>query len=142
MNMTPVVKKLEWQVIETTAGDIFTAKEYRVAQWNKPKWSVNCIAFQQLETPELARAAAQADYTARIIAALDPAWLARVEAQLKAADGLEDAFNALPDVVESEEILTEYGVERRWVKRPEKKPGYAALIIYRAAKEAMNAKAN
>ena len=48
---------------------------------------------------DTAFAAAQADYTARIIAVLDPARLAALEAQVKAADGLAEGAQATLDAM-------------------------------------------
>ena len=69
---------------------------------------------------DAATAAAEADYAARITAAIDPAWLARMEALVMAADGLADAVE-----------------EDGWIAR-EQPHIDTALTTYRAAKEAAN----
>ena len=87
--MTPKVKPLVWTLFDngsewsnlTDVGLIYHVTAYGWRYRNGPLNPTSDI--------ELAQAAAQADYAARIIAALDPAWLAGIEAQVKAADGLD-----------------------------------------------------
>jgi len=102
-----------------------THGEYRaapsVAQERIGEWRLRgpWIGFNYYPTLEAAKAAAQADYAARIIAALDPAWMAALEAQLAAADGLMKAYINAAD-----------RNHRAWVKMT------TDVAAYRAAKEA------
>ena len=92
--MMPKIKPLVWNeskapVAQSCVGVYLMSHDFDGWYW---------ILTQQGQIVEMARkpfltlhdaqAAAQADYAARIIAALDPAWLAALEAQVKAADGL------------------------------------------------------
>ena len=107
--MTPKVNPLVWVAVELDRGD---GSSDLTGGWTADTeigeyvidigfgsdcyyWSVQSpdgfdigSDFDDLPT---AQAAAQADYTARIIAALDPAWLAALEAQVKAAEDAGDA---------------------------------------------------
>ena len=143
--MTPVVKKLEWASVDCEhsrpdmAGMWFTAwginGQYEAHQFNTDPdvfllTGPDFLTMQRHTTLELAQAAAQADYSARIIAALDPAWLAALEAQVKAADGLVDAGNAGRDELKPYARMAD-GCSDRAINQWD-----AALDAHRAAKEA------
>ena len=95
--MTPKIKPLvwrgdaawTWKAAQTSIG------EYLVQECDCGGTSLKleghfAIWHSETRNEQAAQAAAQADYDARIIAALNPAWLAALEAQVKAADGLAE----------------------------------------------------
>lgn len=93
------VKPLEWRKVETFGGVVFDADEYRAAQWASPRWMVNRLSNMTFATLEDAKAAAQADYEARIYAALTPA-----------SDGLAEGLREA--IAEGMRIATAVPVEK------------------------------
>ena len=91
--------------------------------------------FALFETMIAAQAAAQADYAARITAAFDPAWLARMEALVTAADGLAEAVQRwmdMPSKCNSESPFCECAECQTSIVL------YTALTTFRAAQESAN----
>ena len=90
--MTPMIKPLTWM---TVGPNKLQSNEWPFYTINKLHGGWACgERFYGHDGPELAQAAAQADYAARITAALDPAWLARIKALVTAANGLAEAVQA------------------------------------------------
>ena len=94
--MTPMIKPLTWfEVEKSRLGGKYTSDGYTI-RYIEGLWLLdfagNSKSAWRFPTIELAQAAAQADYAARIAAAIDPAWLARMESLVTAADGLADAI--------------------------------------------------
>ena len=90
--MTPKVNQLIWTKEHFFGCEGWVGKGhehiYRISTWGV-FWIVQGLEGD-FSSVDDAQAAAQADYDARIIAALDPAWLAALEAQVKSADGLAE----------------------------------------------------
>ena len=133
--MTPKVKPLVW--VKWKATEIYSADsifgEYRISLspvsglWDA---GIPGIGFSTNDTLELAQAAAQADYDARIIAALDPAWLAALEAQVKAVAEWHDARTAILAADQSDTATLPAMVTR--LANAE----WTLVTAYRTAKEA------
>jgi hypothetical protein len=139
--MTSMFKPLVWNMATGTpfwtSNDYLTQMVYQVWE-DATEWVLapTKVASSRHATRTLAFDAAQADYEARIMAAMDPAFLARLaalEAQVKAAEGLAQAlapfnaavFNDNGDVAVSTGHITT-GAWLVMVRR---------LAAYRAAKE-------
>ena len=119
--MTPMIKPLTWM---TVGPNKLQSNEWPFYTINKLHGGWACgERFYGHDGPELAQSAAQADYAARITAALDPAWMARMDALVTAADGLAEAGDL---------IRTRCGP-----LAPDGKAWDAALTTFRAAKEAL-----
>jgi len=86
--MTPMVKPLVWRMVAGTqawrSDDDLTHMIYQVWE-DGTEWVLapTKITSSRHATLALAQSAAQADYEARIMAALDPAFLARIAGILK-----------------------------------------------------------
>ena len=133
--MTPKVKPLVWEesvvgrYIGLPPGEKLGDLAYWVFLSGDRYHRHTKIMRIEYQTLELAQAAAQADYDARIIAALDPAWLAGIEAQVKATmDALEAIARCGDDMLVEGHVMGEL--------RRANKIAQDALATYRAAKGA------
>ena len=97
--MTPIAQKLVWVDRGNHGSDAdHSFGFYEVyPDFGKYRLSRDGVDSGVYSTIELARAAAQSDYASRITAALDPAWLARMDALGTAADGLAVAVEGWRD---------------------------------------------
>jgi hypothetical protein len=150
--MTPKVKKLEWVAVEEDRGD---GVSDLTGGWTADTeiglyvidigWGSDGY-YWSVQSPDgfdigsdfddliYAQESAQADYSARIIAALDPAWLAALEAQVKAADGLADHLTWILPMAKGYAHANPHDVNNRLVAGAEED-----LAAYRAAKDASHA---
>ena len=132
--MTPKVKSLVWEdhgaSIYMTIDDNYTiyrdGKSGFVTSF-QVRGPNGFFAFRS--TLELAQSAAQADHAVRIIAALDPAWLAGIEAMVKASDELAEAARRASHATTNDGITGPIYTDEAVALQH-------ALATYRAAKEA------
>ena len=102
-DLSKLVKPLEWHksrgahIMDGESHTVPTGYTVRYADENGWKWSTPLGAYGWECSPSLAKDAAQADYTARIFAALDPEALAKIRADaLREAAELVDDFRRAP----------------------------------------------
>lgn len=87
-----IIKPLEWE--DGYAVDPVSRGHWSISYHDvRKKWVVSSYGFPDAkrifaDSEEAAKAAAQQDFNARILAALDPAWLARVKAMEEALQRL------------------------------------------------------
>ena len=134
--MTPKVNQLIWTKEHFFGCEGWVGKGhehiYRIST-SGVFWIVQGLEGD-FSSVEDAQATAQADYDARIIAALDPAWMDALEAQVKAADGLADHLTWVLPMAKGYAAANPHDVNRRLVDGAEED-----LATYRAAKEASHA---
>jgi hypothetical protein len=118
--MEPMIKPLVWEPWSFgrhQAKSVFGTYHTWDGHWRPPEGGPG----RKVNDPQ---AAVQADYAARITAALDPAWLAWMEALVTSAEGLAQ------EARDASALLHNLGMGRPVLD--------TALTTYRAAKEAAN----
>jgi hypothetical protein len=100
-----IVKPLEWFGSEEMGFFQCARTLTRVTRWQDGRWRYQSIAGPY-DDPEVAKAAAEADYRARIAAALDLDALAEAQAQLRQMrEERDEALAALRSIAAGEAVV-------------------------------------